>query len=85
MHKIVSEIYKCEVCDMIFKNETDCKNHEETHMHYYKHAPNKTIADALYTLSDSAYGYGIGSTAMGIPISNFKSLLNEAAKRLEDK
>lgn len=85
MYKIVSEIYKCEVCDMTFENETDCKCHEETHMYDYKHAPNKTIADALHTLSDSAYGYRIGSTVMGIPISNFKSLLNEAAKRLKDK
>lgn len=85
MNKIVSEIYKCEFCDMTFENETDCKYHEETHMYDYKYAPNKTIADALYTLSDSAYGYRIGSTVMGIPISNFESLLKEAAKRLKDK
>ena len=85
MYKIVSEIYKCEVCDMTFENETDCKCHEETHLYDYKHASNKTIADALYTMSDSAYGYRIGSTVMGIPISNFESLLKEAAKRLKDK
>lgn len=85
MHKIVSEIYQCEFCSLTFESEADCKCHEKTHICNYKHASNKTIADALCALSNSAYGYRIDSTVMGIPISNFEDLLNEAAKRLKDE
>nr|DAZ50913.1 MAG TPA: hypothetical protein [Caudoviricetes sp.] len=35
-------------------------------------------------MSRAAHGYGIGNTVMGFPISNFESLMNEAAKRLEN-
>lgn len=84
MRKVVSETYECEFCGLAFETEAECERHEETHLCDYKHTPTKTIADALNDLSSRAYDYRIGSTVMGVPISNFQHLLDEAAKRLRE-
>ena len=82
IRKVISETYECEFCGLAFGTEAECECHEKTHLCDYKHMSNKMIADALYNLSKCAYIYRMGSTVMGVPISNFQNLLDEAAKRL---
>ena len=75
--------YICEYCFKEFNTITECEAHERSHMHNYEDDTTEKIIEELRSLSRDAYGYRIGDTVMGMPISNFESLMDEAAKRLE--
>lgn len=47
-------------------------------------ADTNEIIRELKWLSDHAYGYHVGNLVVGIPVSNFENLMDEAAKRLEE-
>lgn len=81
MNKIT--VYRCEYCDEEFTSEEECKEHEETHIIDYDQKSNQELADELDQLSYCAYGYHINNCVMGMPVSNFKSLMSTAAKRLQ--
>ena len=51
----------------------------------YRQADTNEIIRELKWLSDHAYGYHVGNLVVGIPVSNFENLMDEAAKRLEGK
>ena len=74
--------YTCEYCCKEFATITECEMHERSHMHNYEDDKTEKIIEELRCLSLAAYGYRIGYEVMGMPISNFESLMNEAAKRL---
>lgn len=75
-------IYTCKYCDKEFMNETECAEHEDSHIKKYDDASNEEIAKELESLSDSAYGWHMNDMVIGIPVSNFENLLDVAAKRL---
>lgn len=77
-------IYACDYCGKEYGNFDECEKHEKTHIRSYKDADTNEIVNALRELGENAYGYHIGSMVIGMPVSNFESLLNEAAKRLEE-
>lgn len=74
--------YTCEYCYREFNTITECEMHERSHMHNYEDDKTEKIIEELRCLSRAAYGYRIGNEVMGMPISNFESLMDEAAKRL---
>lgn len=76
--------YTCEYCYREFNTITECEVHECTHKHSYENDKTEKIIEELRGLSRAAYEYRIGNTVMGLPISNFESLMDEAAKRLEN-
>lgn len=76
-------IYECKYCGKEYENYEECGEHEKSHIRNYEDANTQEIVDTLRQLSESAYGYHIGNTVMGIPVSSFESLMNESAKRLE--
>lgn len=76
--------YTCEYCYREFNTITECEAHECTHRHSYENDKTEKIIEELRGLSRAAYEYKIGNTVMGFPISNFESLMDEAAKRLEN-
>ena len=77
-------VYDCKYCGKEYTDAEECVEHEESHIRDYSQASTKEISDELRQLGNIAYGYHIGDTVMGIPISNFESLMREAAKRLEE-
>ncbi|WP_337539220.1 hypothetical protein [Suilimivivens sp.] len=76
-------MYECKYCGKEFADYDECANHENTHICRYDSVDNKKIAEELRQLSDKAYGYHIRNMVMGVPVSNFSNLMNEAASRLE--
>lgn len=80
MNKVVT--YSCEYCGKEFYSEEECEEHEKTHIIDYKDKSNEEIAELLSDLSDMAYDYHIGGQTMGMPIRNFKSLMDTAAARI---
>ena len=76
-------VYECKYCGKEYINFEECNEHEESHIRNYSDANTQEIIDTLRQLSESAYGYHIRNTVMGIPVSSFESLMDEAAKRLE--
>lgn len=77
-------IYKCKYCDVEFDVFEECVEHEKSHIRNFREADTQDIIDQLRQIGENAYGYHIGYEILGIPVSNFESLMNEAAKRLED-
>lgn len=77
-------VFTCEYCGLEFDNESDCEEHEETHIEDYSELSNKDIAKELERLSLIAYDYRIGHSVMGMPITNFEHLMDEAAKRVRE-
>lgn len=77
-------VFTCEYCGLEFDNEADCEEHEETHIEDYSELSNKDIAKKLDCLSLIAYNYRIGDSVMGMPITNFEHLMDEAAKRVRE-
>ncbi len=77
------EYYCCEYCDKYFYSEEKCEEHEKSHIKDYSNAPDSEISKELKMLSDRGYGYRFGNSVLGIPIKNFESILDTAAKRLE--
>ena len=76
-------IYECKYCGKEYIDYDECTEHEKSHIRDYCDANTQEIVDVLRQLSERAYGYHIGNTIMGIPVANFESLMDEAAKRLE--
>ena len=77
-------VFTCEYCGLEFDNEADCEEHEKTHIEDYSESSNKDIAKELDRLSLIAYDYRIGYSVMGMPITNFEHLMDEAAKRVRE-
>ena len=75
-------VFACEYCGLEFDNETDCKEHEETHIEDFSKKSNKEISDRLFLLYSFGGNYHIGNTVLGMPIDSFSSLMREAAQRL---
>lgn len=76
-------MYICEYCFEEFNTITECEAHERSHIHTYEDDTSEKIIEELRKLNRTAYGYRIGNKVMGMPISNFESLMDEVAKRLE--
>lgn len=76
--------YECKYCGEEFPNWDECEEHEYTHLCNYSNKDTKVVIELLRQLSENAYDYRIGDLVFGMPISNFESLMNEAAKRLEE-
>lgn len=81
-HKRVT--YECKYCGEELLNWDECEEHERTHICNYSDKDTKVIIELLRQLSENAYDYCIGDLVFGMPISNFRSIMNEAAKRLEE-
>lgn len=81
--KIVRVLYECKHCGKEFEFWDECNEHEQSHIRDYKQADTQEIIEELKWLSDHSYGYHVGNLVVGIPASNFASLMDEAAKRLE--
>ena len=83
MNKITH--YTCDFCEMEFDTEEECKEHEKSHVRDYSEVSNAEIVEELNYLREFAYYYRIGNKVMGMPIDNFKNLMDEAARRLRDE
>lgn len=77
-------VYECKYCGKEFPLWDECDEHEQSHLCNYSQVDTKEIIQVLKWLSDHAYGYHVGNMVVGIPVSNFESLMDEAAKRLEE-
>ena len=65
-------VYECKYCRKEFTDYDECEEHVR-------------IAEKLRLLGESARGYHICDTVMGMPLTNYKNLMKEAADRLEKK
>ena len=70
-----TEKYCCDLCGEEFGTEEECREHEATHHTDWGKADNKKIAEGLRHLSNTVLGY---------LVSDFRALMVEAAKRLEE-
>lgn len=82
--KIVRVLYECKYCGKEFEFWDECNEHEQSHIRDYKQADTQEIIEELKQLGERAYSYHVGYLTVGIPPSNFESLMVEAAKRLEE-
>lgn len=78
-------VYECKYCRKEFTDYDECEEHEHTHICTYDEMDNVRIAEKLRLLGESARGYHICDTVMGMPLTNYKNLMKEAADRLEKK
>lgn len=76
-------LYECKYCGKEYADFEECAEHEESHLRNYSIKDTKEIVDTLRQLSESAWGWYVGGKIAGIPVSNFVSLMNESADRLE--
>lgn len=79
-------VYKCDCkyCGKEFWSLDECEKHEKLHLRDYRQADTREIISALRHLGRIAYGYHMGNMVFDMPVSNFESLMDEAAKRLEE-
>ena len=76
--------YQCNYCGKLFDTQWEREDHEiENHLIDYSLKDNATIVEELRELSNRAYGYNIYNEVCGMPVSNFESLMDTAANRLE--
>ena len=78
-------MYECKYCGEVFSNFDECEVHEKHHIKEYDEADTSEIIKELRNLGENAYGWHIGYQICGIPVRNFTNLLEEAARRLEEK
>lgn len=78
-------IYECKYCGKEYSDYDECEDHEKTHISNFNDADTEEITQKLRELGESAYGYHIGNMVMGMPVRNFENLMNETARRLEEK
>lgn len=78
-------VYECKYCRKEFTDYDECEEHEHTHICAYDEMDNARIAEKLRLLGESARDYHICDTVMGMPLTNYKNLMKEAADRLERK
>lgn len=76
--------FECKYCNKVFDDYNECEEHEETHIRDYSDADTNEIVAKLRELSDLAPLYHIGGMVFGLPANSVQSLLETAAKRLED-
>ncbi len=81
MREVFRTIYCCEVCGKEFGTSDECIEHEKTH---YVNWSNGKIAKELRNVSDAATTYALDHTLFGSVYRDFKDLMCEAAKRLEE-
>ena len=77
-------VYECKYCGKKFSFWDECDEHEQSHIRDYQNADTEEIVEELKQLGERAYSYHVGNLTVGIPSRNFESLMNEAAKRLEE-
>ncbi len=82
MREVFRKIYCCEVCGKEFGTSEECIKHEITHCENWG---NGRLAKELRHVSDSATSWSSGDTILGYVCSDFKDLMCEAAKRLEER
>ena len=76
--------YQCNYCEKLFDTQLEREEHEiEKHLIDYSLKDNATVVEALRELSNCAYGYNIYNEVCGMPVSNFETLIDTAANRLE--
>jgi hypothetical protein len=78
-------IYECKYCGKAYSYYDECDECEKSHLRDFSKADTQEIVEELRLIGAIACGYHIGYTVMGMPLSNFESLITEAAKRLETK
>lgn len=78
------EVYMCKYCEKEYSDQKECAEHERTHLHNYRQENTKEIIRVLRELGEIAGNYHIGDMVLGMPVSNFESLMSEAAERLEE-
>lgn len=76
--------FECKYCNKAFDDYNECEEHEETHIRDYSDAEIEEIVAKLRELSDLAPSYHIGGMVFGLPANSVQSLLETAAKRLEE-
>ncbi|MDY3341872.1 MAG: hypothetical protein SOX45_04070 [Lachnospiraceae bacterium] len=78
-------MYKCdyEYCGKEFWSLSECEEHEKSHLRNYQQEDTDEIIRALRHLGEIAYGYHMGNMVFDMPVRNFESLMDEAAKRLD--
>ena len=80
---IKTETFLCEFCGEQFDSEQACLDHQElAHNRDYSDASNEEVAKALDELAESGWGYRFGNSVLGLPYSEFVSILKTAAKKL---
>ena len=79
-------VYKCDCkyCGKEFWSWDECEEHEKSHLCNYSQVDTEEIIRVLRHLEEIAYGYHMGDMVFDMPVSNFESLMSEAAKRLEE-
>lgn len=79
-------VYKCdcEYCGKEFWSLSECEEHEKSHLRNYQQEDTDEIILALRHLGEIAYRYHMGHMVFDMPVSNFESLMEATAKRLEE-
>jgi hypothetical protein len=80
-------VYKCdcEYCGKKFWSLSECEEHEKSHLRNYQQEDTDEIIRALRHLGEIAYRYHMGHMVFDMPVSNFESLMEATAKRLEEE
>ena len=76
-------VYECKYCCKEYENYDECEECEKSHLRDFSKADMQEIIKELRLIGEIACGYHVGYTVMGMPLRNFESLMEEAAKRLE--
>ena len=80
-------MYECKYCGKEFAgldSWDECEEHEKSHLRNYQQEDTDEIIQVLRHLGEIAYGYHVGNMVFDMPVRNFESLMDEAAKRLEE-
>ena len=74
-------MYECKYCGKEYSDYDECEKHEKMHIL----ADTKKIVQELKGRGETADGYYVGNRVLGMPNKNFKNLMTEAARRLEEQ
>lgn len=77
--------YECEICGNLFDNKQECEECEESHIVDFSERSIDELTGYLIYLKQSAHGYRMGKTTMGIHTRTFINLMDETIKKLGDK
>lgn len=78
-------MYLCKYCNKEYPNYKECEEHEKIHDVDFDGADTEEIATKLRALGEIAdvEMYQVNNMIVGMPVKSFKSLMTEAAKRIE--
>ena len=76
--------YECKYCGKEFVGWDECEEHEKSHLRNYQQEDTEEIIRTCRALGEIAYGYHMGHMVFDMPVSNFESLMEATAKRLEE-